>query len=54
MQADASITGTTATSTLKVIGFVQSPDNAVAALYNKILVKLNSHYYGSGTGGTGI
>jgi len=43
------ITGAT-TSNLKLMGFVQRVDNTPASQYAKLLVKINNHVYGSGTG----
>ena len=43
------ITGAT-TSNLKLMGFVQRVDNTPASPYAKLLVKINNHVYGSGTG----
>ncbi|MCR4308166.1 MAG: hypothetical protein NUV80_06425 [Candidatus Berkelbacteria bacterium] len=46
MQFDMSVTGTTNTSALKILGIVQREDNAIGT-YNKILVKINNHQLGS-------
>jgi len=44
---------TTATRMLRVLGFVDTPTNEVAAANNKVLVKINNHSYGSHTGTVG-
>ena len=51
MQLDASTKATTATFPLTVVRF--APDTTPAALYNKVWVKINSHYFGS-LGTTGV
>jgi len=45
MQLDASSKATTSTYPLTVIKY--QPDTTPAALYNRVLVKINSHYFGS-------
>lgn len=52
MQADSSTANTTSTLVCQIVGFVQSPDNEVAA-NSKILVRWNVHQYGS-VGTTGV
>jgi hypothetical protein len=43
----ATVPATTVTLPLKVLGFVQRPDNEHAAASQKLLVKINVHAYGS-------
>ena len=43
----------TATDQLKIIGFVQRPDNEIAAADTKVLVIINNHEFGGGTGNAG-
>jgi hypothetical protein len=43
----ATVPATTVTLPLKVLGFVQRPDNEQAAASQKLLVKINVHAYGS-------
>ena len=38
------------TSNLKLMGFTQRIDNTPGAAYAKLLVKINNHVYGAGTG----
>lgn len=45
---------TTATLPLKIVGFVNRPDNEFPGANDKILVKINNHSFGSGTGATGV
>ena len=45
--------GTTATYQCKLMGLVRTSDNAFGQ-YAKFLVKINNHYYGTGTGSAGI
>lgn len=45
---------TTATLPLKILGIVKSPDNESAAASQRLLVKINSHTYGTGTGTAGV
>lgn len=45
---------TTATLPLKIIGFVQRPDNDNTAAQSRVLVKLNNHQFGSSTGTAGV
>lgn len=51
--ADFSTAATTATLTLKILDFVQSPENEVAASA-KVRVKINNHQLASGTGVVGV
>ena len=44
---------TTATLQLKLLGCVQRADNVPFTIYNKWLVKINNHTYGTGTGTLG-
>lgn len=53
MQLDYSTKATTATFPLKIVGYDRATDNTVAAAYNKVLVKINSHIFGS-VGTTGV
>lgn len=45
---------TTATLPLKVMGIVPSPDNEAGTANQRLLVKINSHSYGGGTGVAGV
>lgn len=47
MQVDASSVNTTSTLPLQIMGFTKAPDNEAAATYNKVLVRINTHAYGS-------
>lgn len=47
-QADGSSVATTSTLPLTVVGFPKRPDNEVNALYNRILVKVNTHQFATG------
>ena len=49
----ATLTDST-TANLKLMGFTQRVDNTPAAAYAKLLVKINNHAYGAGTGTAGI
>lgn len=49
----ATILGT-ATLPLKIMGFTQRPDNDNTATASKVLVKINNHQFGSGTGTAGV
>jgi len=51
MQLDVSTKATTATFPLTVVRY--APDTTPAATYNKLYVKINSHYFG-GLGTTGV
>jgi len=50
---DLSTAATTATLTLKILDFVQSPENEVSA-DAKLRVKINNHQLASGTGTAGV
>jgi hypothetical protein len=52
-QLDPSTAATTATLQLKIFGLVRTSDNAFGN-YAKVLVKINNHVYGTGTGTAGI
>lgn len=54
MQLDTSTAATTATLELKIMEFVQRPDNEVATANAKVLVKINNHQLGSSTGTAGV
>jgi hypothetical protein len=54
MQLDTSTVATTATLELKVIEFVQRPDNEVGNALAKVIVKLNNHQLSSSTGTAGV
>ena len=45
--------GTTATYQCKLMGLVRTSDNAFGQ-YAKFLVKINNHFYGTGTGTAGV
>lgn len=51
---DVGTLATTATLPLKVIMFVQRPDNDVTAAASKVIVKINNHQYSAGTGTAGV
>jgi hypothetical protein len=53
MQLNAATIATTATLPLKIMGFVQRPDNEISA-NGKLLVKINNHQLGSHTGTVGV
>lgn len=53
MQFDVSTKATTATFPLAVVKYSPALDNTPAATYNKLYVKINSHYFGS-LGTTGV
>lgn len=44
----------TATTSLKVVGAVQKVDNDITSANYKILVTINNHQYGGGTGTAGV
>lgn len=44
----------TAATPLKLVGFVDRPDNEVGVANHKCLVKLNMHVYGTDTGNLGV
>lgn len=50
---DFSAEAGTAALTFKILGFVQRPDNEVGASA-KMLVKINNHQFGQGTGTAGV
>lgn len=50
---DTSTKNTTAAHTFKLLGFVQRPDNEIGTAA-KMLVKINNHQYGQGTGTAGV
>lgn len=54
MTLDVGTKNTTATFTLKIIGFVQRPDNDNTAALSRVVVKLNNHQFGSSTGTAGV
>lgn len=51
---DASTAATTATLTLKIHDFVQRVDNEVGNASAKVLVQINNHQLGAGTGTAGV
>lgn len=53
MQLDTSTAATTAALELKILGFVNRPDNAIGA-NAKVLVMINNHKLKGGTGTAGI
>lgn len=53
-QVDGTIGSSLATWQLKLIGFPDRPDNAVNALYNKVLVIINNHIFKGHTGTAAI
>jgi hypothetical protein len=53
VQLDTSTKATTATLALKILGFVERPDNEVGA-NAKVLVKINKHQLATGTGSAGV
>lgn len=52
-QVDSTTVGTTATLTLKILDYVQSPENEVGQ-YAKVRVKINNHQLAGGTGTLGV
>ena len=54
MQVDTNTADTTNTLPLRIVGFIQSPENEVGVANAKVLVAFNTHQYKSGTGSTGI
>lgn len=52
--ADLNDKGTTATLPFKILGVVQRVDNETTGAFTKILVALNNHQYGGGTGTAGV
>lgn len=53
MQVDSSTANTTSTLPLRLIGFVDRPDNEIGSANAKVLVAFNVHQYGS-VGTTGV
>jgi hypothetical protein len=53
MQVDSSTAATTSTLVLRLVGFVDRPDNEVGSANAKVLVAYNVHQYGS-VGTTGV
>lgn len=51
---DTSTKATTATLPLKIIGFVNRPDNEIGTANAKIWVQINNHQLASGTGVAGV
>lgn len=51
---DGSTKATTATLTLKIMDYVQAPDNDPNSADGQILVKINNHQLASGTGVVGV
>lgn len=45
---------TAATLPLKIVGIVKSPDNEAGTANQRMLVMINSHTYGAGTGTAGV
>lgn len=54
MQLDTSTKQTTATLSLKIIGYDDRPDNATASTNQKLLVRLNNIELSGGTGTVGL
>lgn len=53
MQVDASSVATTSTLPLQIVGAPNRVDNEMAAAYNRVLVRINTHAYG-GDGQTAV
>lgn len=51
---DIASKATTATLPLKIIGFQYRMDNTIGDAFFSVLVKINNHQYGSGTGTVGV
>lgn len=51
---DVGTAATTATLSLKIVGFTQRPDNDNTAANSKVLVKVNNHQLSGGTGTAGV
>lgn len=51
---DVATIATTATLPVKIVGFVQRPDNEVGNPNSKVLVKINNNQLGAGTGTAGV
>lgn len=54
MTLDVATIQTTATLPLKIMGFVQRPDNDNTAANSKVIVKINNHQLGASTGTAGV
>lgn len=54
MQVDTNTADTTNTLPLRIVGFVQSPENEVGVANAKVLVAFNTHQFKSNTGSTGV
>lgn len=54
MTLDVGTIATTATLTLKIMGFSQRVDNEVGNANSKVIVKINNHQFNSGTGTAGV
>lgn len=54
MTLDVGTLNTTATLSLKVLGFTQRPDNDPTAASAKLIVKINNDQFGSSTGTAGV
>lgn len=54
MQLDTSTKATTATLVLKILGFVNRPDNEIGSANAKVWVTINNHQLASGTGVAGV
>lgn len=54
MQLDTSTKATTATLPLKILGFVNRPDNEIGSANAKVWVTINNHQLGAGTGAAGV
>lgn len=54
MQVDTNTADTTNTLPLRIVGFIQSPENEVGSANAKVLVAFNTHQYRSNTGSTGV
>lgn len=53
-QLDTSTKAATATLPLKIIGFVNRPDNEIGTANAKVWVQINNHQLNSGTGSAGV
>lgn len=54
MEVDGSTGSTVATLPLKLLGFVDKPDNEIGSANHKVEVSINSHVFKGGTGTAGI
>lgn len=54
MQLDTSTKATTATLVLKILGFVNRPDNEIGSANAKVWVTINNHQLGAHTGTAGV